>query len=122
MLANDPDILFEIVNRLVAEFGPGQIFPFGSRAWGEPKPDSDYDLMVVLAESLDGPAQRAFRALRCLRKVGIAKDVIVITRDEFERSTGVTASLEPEVLERGRVLYGRSQVKAGAELAQEGVA
>jgi uncharacterized protein len=122
MRTAEPDVLSEIVKRLVAEFDPEQIFLFGSRAWGEPRPESDYDLMVVLADSLERPAQRAFRAHRCLSRLGIAKDVIVSTREEFERFTGVKASLESAILERGRVLYGRGQAKAGAKLAQEGVA
>ena len=39
------DVLPEIIRRLVDEFDPEEIILFGSRAWGEPKPDSDYDLM-----------------------------------------------------------------------------
>ena len=116
------EVLDEIVRRLVAEFDPEQIFLFGSRAWGKPAPDSDYDLMVILSESVERPAQRAFRAHRCLSRLGIAKDVIVSTREEFDRLTGVKTSLESEILERGKVLYGRDQAKAGSELAQEGVA
>jgi predicted nucleotidyltransferase len=38
----DKDILDEIVQRLVAEFQPEQIYLFGSRAWGEPEEGSDY--------------------------------------------------------------------------------
>jgi predicted nucleotidyltransferase len=122
MHSTESEVLPEIVRRLVAEFDPEQIFLFGSRAWGQPAPDSDYDLMVILTESLDRPAQRAFRAHRCLSKLGIAKDVIVSTRQEFDRFTGVASSLESEILERGKVLYGRGQAKVGSELAHEGVA
>ena len=35
------NILPEIVRRLVDEFDPEEIILFGSRAWGEPRPDSD---------------------------------------------------------------------------------
>jgi predicted nucleotidyltransferase len=121
MRSTESEVVSEIVRRLVAEFDPEQIFLFGSRAWGQPAPDSDYDLMVVLTETLDRPAQRAFRAHRCLRKLGIAKDVIVSTREEFDRFTGVASSLESEILERGKVLYGRSQAKASSKLAHKGI-
>ena len=61
------EVLPEIVRRLVAEFDPEQIILFGSRAWGEPQPDSDYDLMVIVTRSDEKPTRRATRAHRCLR-------------------------------------------------------
>jgi uncharacterized protein len=121
MIATDANVLPEIVRRLVAEFDPERIFLFGTRTWEQPASDSDYDLLVILAESHERPAQRAFRAHRCLGTLGIAKDVIVSTREEFDRFSGVMASLEAEILARGKVLYGRGQTKAGSELAHEGV-
>ena len=77
---------------------------------------------MILGETHERPAQRAFRAHRCLNRLGIAKDVIVSTREEFERSRAVPASLESQILLRGKMLYGRGQAKASSELAHEGVA
>jgi uncharacterized protein len=122
MLSTETEIISEIVRRLVAEFDPEQIFLFGSRAWGKPAPDSDYDLMVIVAESHERPDRRAFRAHRCLSRLGIAKDVIVTTVQDFDCASAVPASLESEILLRGKVLYGREQAKASSKLAQEGVA
>lgn len=45
-------------------------------------------------------------AHRALRGLGVAKDVLVKTRGEIERYRSVPASLEAEILERGRRLYG----------------
>jgi predicted nucleotidyltransferase len=104
--ALSPEILQEIVQRLVEEFHPERIILFGSHAWGTPSPDSDVDLLVVVAGSQLPPAQRAMRAHRALRGLGIPKDVLVRTREEIERYRLVPASLEAEILERGRPLYG----------------
>jgi predicted nucleotidyltransferase len=104
--ALSPKILQEIVQRLVEEFHPERIILFGSHAWGTPSPDSDVDLLVVVAGSQLPPAQRAMRAHRALRGLGIPKDVLVRTREEIERYRLVPASLEAEILERGRPLYG----------------
>jgi predicted nucleotidyltransferase len=43
-------ILQEAKSRLVAAFGDKikDVILFGSRAWGKPKPWSDYDLLVVV--------------------------------------------------------------------------
>jgi uncharacterized protein len=116
------DVLPEIVRRLVDEFDPEEILLFGSRAWGQPRPDSDYDLFVVVAESHEHPAQRAFRAYRCLSGLGISKDVIVSTLERFDRFRRVSASLEAKIRDRGVVLYGRSQAGTGSTVAPQGVA
>jgi len=104
--ALNPELLREIVQRLVEEFHPDRIILFGSHAWGTPSPDSDVDLLVGVPTSQVSPAQRAMRAHRALRGLGIPKDVLVRTRDEIERYRLVPASLEAEILERGHPLYG----------------
>src|SRR5205823_11548545 len=43
-------------------------------------------------------------ARRCLRGLGVAKDILVRNRQQVERLRDVPASLEAEVLSRGRVL------------------
>jgi len=47
--------------------------------------------------------QQAFRAL-C--GMGIAKDVLVFTREEFDRGLAVVSSLPATVVREGRLLYG----------------
>lgn len=101
----DEDALNDITSRLVAEFKPEKVILFGSHAWGAPTDDSDLDMMVIVSRSSEKPSMRARRAYRCLRGVTVAKDILVRTRDEIERLRVVHASLEAEVLERGRVLY-----------------
>jgi uncharacterized protein len=100
------DLLDEVTRRLAAEFKPEQVWLFGSHAWGEPNEGSDLDLMVVVSESEESPVRRAQRAHRCLRGLSIAKDILVKTRAELERFRHVRASLEAEILERGRLIYG----------------
>jgi hypothetical protein len=48
----------------------------------------------------------AMRTYRCLRGLLTPVDVLVKTRSEVERFRHVYASLESEILERGKVLYG----------------
>lgn len=98
--------LEEITRRLVAELQPEQIILFGSHAWGAPDEDSDVDLLVIVPHSDDKPARRAARAYRCLRGLMVPTDILVKTRAEVEHFRFVHASLESEILERGKVLYG----------------
>jgi uncharacterized protein len=106
MQALEPNILDEMVRRLVAEFQPEQIILFGSYAWGEPTEDSDVDLFVIVPESNERPIDRMHRAYRCVSGLGMPVDVLVRTRPQVDRYRNVYASLECEVLECGKILYG----------------
>lgn len=114
-----PELLAEITRRLVAEFQPEQIILFGSHAWGTPHEDSDVDLCVIVSQSDERPVRRAVRAYHCLSGLGIPKDVLVKTRAEFERFRHVHASLECQISEQGKVLYGSGKEGAGANLAHQ---
>ncbi len=100
------DLLDKVTSRLAAEFKPEEVWLFGSYAWGQPNEGSDLDLFVIVPHSDETPVIRAQLAHRCLRGLGIAKDIIVETRAEVERFRHVRASLEAQVFERGRLIYG----------------
>lgn len=101
------EALDEIKSRLCLGFNPEQIFLFGSRVWGEASKDSDADIFVVVSESALSPLGRSIAAHRLLRGLGVAKDVIVQTRAEFERYCRIKGTLEYAVAERGELLYER---------------
>jgi predicted nucleotidyltransferase len=102
-----PAIQKEITHRLVDEFEPEAIYLFGSYAWGQPEPESDLDLLVIVKNSRQKPLQRAVRAQHSLRGVPVAVDVLVKTGAEVERYRNVHASLEAQILEEGKLIYGR---------------
>lgn len=104
ILDQDPR-LQETVRRLVAALAPERIYLFGSRARGEATEDSDYDVLVVVPHSELPAHRRDQRAYRALRGIGVAKDVLVWTRDEFESRSGVASSLPATVLREGRLLH-----------------
>ena len=97
--------LKEMVRRLGEHLRPERIYLFGSRARGDAGPDSDYDLLVVVANSPLPGYKRDQEAFRALRGVGVSKDVIVLTLDEFQRKSSVVCSLPATVLREGTLLY-----------------
>ena len=99
-------LLEKVVERLKAEFQPEQIFLFGSHAWGTPHEDSDVDLMVIVGESGERAIRRMQRAHHCLGDLDMSKDVFVQTRAEFDRYRHLRASIQHQILQRGRKLYG----------------
>jgi predicted nucleotidyltransferase len=104
-LAKSDRILEEMVSRLIAAFNPDHIYLYGSRARGEAGPDSDYDLMLVVSASQVPRYRRDQQAFRALCGLGVPKEVIVLTRAEFEVGRKVICSLPATVLREGRLLY-----------------
>ena len=95
-----------LVDLIVAEAHPLRVILFGSSARGDTTPDSDIDLLVVVADSPLPAHKRAQAAYRSLRGLGTPCDVIVQTRAETERLDQVKTSLTHLVLERGRLIHG----------------
>ncbi len=100
MMANQ-EILDEITKRLALEFQPEQIILFGSHAWGTPTKDSDLDLLVIVKDSPLKPTRRAIKAHRCLKGLGVAKDILVRTTDEANRARNIPSSLLKKIVEKG---------------------
>ena len=99
------NLLDEVIDRLVNEFHPEGIWLFGSHSWGTPDEGSDLDLFVVVTESDEPPVERMRRAHRCLRGLGIAKDVLVKTRQEFDRLRALPSTLDYVIFHRGRRIF-----------------
>ena len=104
LVDRDP-ILTDVVQRLAAAYRPVSIYLFGSAARGEAGPDSDYDLLVVVAD--DAPRERRGSAMayQALLGTGVAADVLVCTQSYFEARRHLRASLPGTVLREGRLLH-----------------
>lgn len=98
--------LKEAVRKIVSEFNPEKIILFGSYAYGKPTPDSDLDLMVVM-ETKERPHKRAVALRKILKNLGVPKDIIVKTPDEFERFRDIIGTIVYPAAHKGRVLYER---------------
>ncbi|MFH0937749.1 MAG: nucleotidyltransferase domain-containing protein [Planctomycetota bacterium] len=100
------DSISESVRRLRASLSAERIYLFGSRAREEANEDSDFDFLVVVRDSSLPRYKREQQAFRSLCGVGIAKDVLVFTREEFDKGLAVVSSLPSTVAREGRLLYG----------------
>ena len=102
---DDAAPLDDILDRLVRELEPDQVYLFGSRARGDADPDSDFDLLIVVPESSLPGYARDRLALRALRGIRVPVDTIVLTREEFDRKRPVLSSLPATVEREGKLLY-----------------
>ena len=97
--------LVDAIERVIQALHPQRIYLFGSHARGNATSDSDVDLLVIVGES-DLPAHR--RDQLAYQAVGphlVPLDLLVMTRQEFERRRSVVSSLPATVEREGRVLY-----------------
>ncbi len=99
-----PDILREIVRRIVNVAHPERIILFGSAARGEMTPDSDVDLLVVKS-GITHRGQLTEEIYMNLIGVGQAVDVIVVTPEDIERYRDAVGLIIGPALREGRELY-----------------
>jgi len=95
----------DLSERIVREFQPEKIILFGSYAYGQPRADSDVDLLVVLP--FEG---RGFRkSLEILNRVSPDFSVDLLARhpQDTARRYAEGDSLIREALDHGKVLYER---------------
>lgn len=105
--ANVRELIAEIVNRIVAEYRPRKVVLFGSQAYGEPREDSDIDLLII-KDTSDSQADRWAAVKRLLRDLtpNVAVTPLVYTQEEVDRRMALKDFFLTEILERGEVLYG----------------
>ena len=76
MIVVTEEILDEMVDTLLQEIAPEQIYLFGSRACGNARPDSDIDLLIVESEPFRtnrSPAAKLARIRRALSLFRVSK-------------------------------------------------
>jgi predicted nucleotidyltransferase len=95
-----------VKRRIVRAVKPLRVVLFGSQATGGARPDSDFDLLVVMP---DGAEERvvALEVMRALRGLPISKDVIVTTPAKIRRYGDVPGTMVHEALGTGRTIYAR---------------
>lgn len=97
-------IIKEATARIVKRFHPEKIIVFGSQARGTADSRSDIDLLVI--SKIPGK-RRAFvtEIDRSLRGLGIARDIVVLTREEFERDKHIPGTIARPAWLEGKLLY-----------------
>lgn len=96
-----------MVTRIVERFQPDRIILFGSYANGEPTPDSDLDLLIVMPVEGSG-RNKANEIDLALADRTIPLDVLVVTPQQFENQKDVIGSIVREAVREGRTVYERA--------------
>lgn len=97
--------ILDAARRLAAAASsPAQVIVFGSYARGDADEHSDLDLLVIEREVRD-KADEYMRLHRAVGSIGVGVDVVVLSRDDFERRSQVPGTLPYWAQKEGHVLH-----------------
>ena len=107
----DDEVIREMVDTIVREADPDTVILFGSHARGGAREDSDVDLLIVEPKPfspLHSRRRETARLYFALRKVAIPKDLLLYSREEFERFKDSPHHIVARVRREGHVLHERT--------------
>ena len=111
MVSLSDTLIESMVETIVQEVNPQRVYLFGSCARGTPTSDSDVDFLVVEDEAF-GCGRSRWSELRRIRKAlrpfRVPKDVLVYSRDEFDKWQSSFNHIIANAIREGRLLYERS--------------
>jgi len=101
----------ELSRAIAREFNAQKIILFGSHAYGNPGPDSDVDLLVVL----DFKGKGAWKSIEILNqlKPGFGVDLLVRTPKQIRQRVKWNDFFIKEIIEKGKVLYEAHHPRMG---------
>ena len=110
MIQVSEEVLKQMVDAIVREVDPERIVLFGSRARGEAREGSDFDLLIVEREPF-GPTRSRFaeasRIWDLAARLRFPADVLLYSTDELERWRHSRNHLIATALAEGNQLYER---------------
>lgn len=102
------ETLSQVRDRLVNGFHPEKIILFGSQARGTADDRSDVDILVVC--SFEGKRRHLMLEMdRALRGLGLARDIMILTPEEFELDCHIPGTIARPAWKEGKVLYESAQ-------------
>jgi hypothetical protein len=101
---NETAALSFLVGRLKMALRPLALFLFGSRVVGSARPDSDFDILVILPDGENGPPDY-YAAYTPVAGCGIGVDVIPCRLADFEAERQRPGTIAHAADSEGRLLY-----------------
>jgi predicted nucleotidyltransferase len=101
-----PEIIQDILEKLLTGYAPQKVILFGSYAYGDPTPDSDIDLLII-KETPERFIDRWVTVRRILSdpKRMVPLETLVLTPQEVSKRLTVGDQFLAEIMEKGEVLY-----------------
>jgi uncharacterized protein len=94
-----------LLRRILDTWHPVAVWLFGSRARGDERPGSDWDLVVVLPDDAPEWLLDPVAARRALRPLRLPVDIVTARLADFEEGKRYFGSLAQIVVDEGRLVY-----------------
>jgi predicted nucleotidyltransferase len=92
-----------VVSQIAKKFHPEKIIMFGSYARGNPRPESDLDLLIILDEMPN--ERRKSLEIRHFLGVGFGLDLVVHSPENLRQRLEWGDSFLQEIVQTGKVMY-----------------
>ena len=109
----DRNRIYEVSEKIAREFRPDRIILFGSHAYGDPTPDSDVDLMVILR--FKGRAVDKAVEIRLRVMPPFPVDFIVRTPENVRERLEMGDDFMREIMTKGEILYEAHDGRVGKQ-------
>jgi len=123
MIAVTDQLLDEMVQVIVREIDPDQVYLFGSRARGTSRKESDVDLLIVDRTPF-GPEHNRFQEINRLYQTlsffRVPKDILLYSSEEFVRWQHSLNHVIGRCYREGKLLYARSRPCSPDAQARQG--
>ncbi len=97
------DVIRKLVLMIASQYQPRKIILFGSYAYGNPRPESDVDLLVIMDTSLK-EIQQALEIRQYINPL-FAVDILVYTPARLDQRLKLGDPFIKEITEKGTVVY-----------------
>lgn len=114
MTTNTKQQVNQIINS-ICSFKPEKIILFGSRAWGKPKKDSDFDLFII-KKTKENSAKRTYKVRQCLNDINESFDILVFTPQEIQKRIAINDFFIQDILSKGKVIYERAKSRTSSRV------
>ena len=96
-------VIRALTRRVAEQFKPDRIILFGSYARGNPRPESDVDMLVIM----DTPLKEVEQAIQICQRIEymFGLDLIVYTPKHLEQRVKLGDWFLRDILAEGKVLY-----------------
>jgi predicted nucleotidyltransferase len=96
-----PDSICRLIELCQIEMGALEVWLFGSRARGDYRDDSDFDILAIIPDDAPQDADGAVNAFRLRRKSGAHADLFAVRISEFLASRTTMNTLSYIVAQEG---------------------
>ncbi len=96
----------EIMDKIINEFKPEKVILFGSYAWGNPKKDSDVDLLIIKEDPTKNTREMAIDLEKILIKRNVPLDLLVYKPEQLKKRLALKDVFLSKIISQGKTLYG----------------